>query len=204
MRMDGGRRHAVGALALGALLAGRAEAQASAVPADMPASYRPPPGMCRVWLRDVPPVQQPAPTDCRTALRTKPADAVVVFGPERRGATTSPAAGWTARLESLDEASMLPVRGGRDDEAASELPSMRAALQWIEGQRPADMVRWLGARTVAARFTMPASGRTPDRVQWVDGDGRLVQLWIDRNGDGRADRVELYDRDGARVRVIGN
>jgi hypothetical protein len=36
---------------------------------DVPAGYRPPPGMCRVWVDGVPPGQQPAPTDCRTAIR---------------------------------------------------------------------------------------------------------------------------------------
>ena len=47
---------------------------------DIPRAYRPPPGMCRVWLDDVPPGQQPAPTDCKTALRNKPAKARVIFG----------------------------------------------------------------------------------------------------------------------------
>ncbi|MCU0619559.1 MAG: hypothetical protein MUF40_06640 [Gemmatimonadaceae bacterium] len=186
-----------GAVALLALSGMRADAQSSpSVPADMPASYRPPPGMCRVWLKDVPPMQQPAPTDCRTALRTRPADAVVVFGPDGRKSSLAVSA-WTTRSEFGDEAGR-----GRDEEEA--LPAMRAALQWIEGQRPADLVRWFGSRSVAARFSMPAPGKLPERVQWHDQDGHLVQLWIDRNGDGRADRVELYDRDGARVKVLGN
>lgn len=47
---------------------------------EIPKAYRPPPGMCRVWLEDVPPGQQPAPTDCKTALRNKPAKARVIFG----------------------------------------------------------------------------------------------------------------------------
>lgn len=47
---------------------------------DIPKSHRPPPGMCRVWLDDVPPGQQPASTDCKTALRNKPAKARVIFG----------------------------------------------------------------------------------------------------------------------------
>lgn len=48
--------------------------------AEIPKAYRPPPGMCRVWLDDVPPGQQPAPTECKTALRNKPAKARVIFG----------------------------------------------------------------------------------------------------------------------------
>lgn len=47
---------------------------------DIPKSHRPPPGMCRVWLDDVPTGQQPASTDCKTALRNKPAKARVIFG----------------------------------------------------------------------------------------------------------------------------
>ena len=31
---------------------------------EIPASSRPPAGMCRIWLEGVPAAQQPAPTDC--------------------------------------------------------------------------------------------------------------------------------------------
>ena len=47
---------------------------------DIPVAYRPPPGLCRVWLDDVPPGQQPAPTDCKTALKNRPEKARVIFG----------------------------------------------------------------------------------------------------------------------------
>jgi hypothetical protein len=147
-------------------------------------------------------MQQPAPTDCRAALRAKPADAVVVFGKDARRLTV-PATGWSTRAEALDDPGMPSARALRDDDLDA-LPSMRAAVQWIEGQRPVDVAKWFGGRNVAARFVMPARGQSPDRVAWHDMDGALVQLWIDRNGDGRADRVEMFDRDGARVRVIGN
>jgi len=50
----------------------------------IPRQYMPPPGMCRIWLKDVPAAQQPAPTDCATAIRKRPANGRVVFG-ERRG-----------------------------------------------------------------------------------------------------------------------
>lgn len=47
---------------------------------DIPANMRPPAGMCRVWLDDVPAAQQPAPTDCPTAVRNRPAKGRVIFG----------------------------------------------------------------------------------------------------------------------------
>lgn len=50
----------------------------------IPRQYMPPPGMCRIWLDDVPPNQQPAPTDCPTAIRKRPSNGRVIFG-ERKG-----------------------------------------------------------------------------------------------------------------------
>lgn len=47
---------------------------------QVPSRYRPPAGMCRVWLEGVPASRQPAPTDCITALRNKPANGRVIFG----------------------------------------------------------------------------------------------------------------------------
>jgi hypothetical protein len=59
---------------------------------DIPASSRPPAGMCRIWLDDVPPAQQPAPTDCASAVRNRPAKGRVIFGddyvPAKRPDTT--------------------------------------------------------------------------------------------------------------------
>jgi hypothetical protein len=46
----------------------------------VPKSYRPPPGMCRIWLDKVPAKQQPAPTDCRKAVHDKPSNGKVIFG----------------------------------------------------------------------------------------------------------------------------
>jgi hypothetical protein len=46
----------------------------------MPSAYRPPQGMCRIWIEGVPPGQQPAPTDCVTAVRNRPANGRVIFG----------------------------------------------------------------------------------------------------------------------------
>jgi hypothetical protein len=47
---------------------------------EIPAQYRPPRGMCRIWLKDVPPAQQPAPTECAAAVKNVPPNARVIFG----------------------------------------------------------------------------------------------------------------------------
>ena len=218
--MSGARRWAVvGAWFVGG--AAVAAAQSTSAPPDVPPAYVPPAGMCRVWLRGVPPMQQPAPTDCRSALRTKPVGATVIYGPEAPRTSIAPS-DWSRpslRPARDDERGRPPFRSGdetagpeacadgspdpRCDDLAGALPNMRSAVLWTEGQRPADLQRWFGAQNVAARFSMPARGAAPERVQWFDIDGRLVQVWTDRNGDGRADRVEMFNRDGARIRVVG-
>lgn len=47
---------------------------------DIPSGSRPPAGMCRIWLDNVPAAQQPAPTDCASAVRNRPAKGRVIFG----------------------------------------------------------------------------------------------------------------------------
>lgn len=46
----------------------------------VPPAYRPPTGMCRIWIEGVPANQQPAPTDCVTAVRNRPVNGRVIFG----------------------------------------------------------------------------------------------------------------------------
>jgi hypothetical protein len=46
----------------------------------IPQESRPPAGMCRIWLDDVPAGQQAAPTDCATAVKNKPQNGRVIFG----------------------------------------------------------------------------------------------------------------------------
>ncbi len=209
---------------VGVLLAGSAAAVAAQSAAEtpvVPAAYVPPAGMCRVWLRDVPPMQQPAPTDCRSALRAKPVGSTVVYGPEPKRSAYTPN-DWSRpslRAAASDDRLRMPYRSGATDDGSGDLcvdsrdarcdaelssmPSMRSAVLWTEGQHPSELQKWFGNQNVSARFVMPSRGGAPDRVQWFDMDGRLVQIWIDRNGDGRADRVELFNRDGARIRVVG-
>ena len=75
-------RYVLYTIAMWAGLAGAAGAQQAQPPrADsVLKSFRPPPGMCRIWLDKVPARQQPAPTDCRTAVHDKPTNGKVIFG----------------------------------------------------------------------------------------------------------------------------
>lgn len=53
----------------------------------VPADARPPKGMCRIWLDNVPAAQQPAATDCQTAIRNRPANGQVIFGDDYADST---------------------------------------------------------------------------------------------------------------------
>ena len=46
----------------------------------VPVESRPPKGMCRIWLDNVPAAQQPAVTDCSTAIKNRPSNGRVLFG----------------------------------------------------------------------------------------------------------------------------
>jgi hypothetical protein len=85
----------------------------------------------------------------------------------------------------------------------AELPSMRAGADVYRGRGSATALRWLGTTEVVARVSDLRGTGSPSRVTWLDANsGALLQVWSDRDGDGRADRVEIY-RDGRRVKLIG-
>jgi len=70
----------LGAAALAPVHIAGAQGRGSKKPPTIPADSRPPAGMCRIWLDDVPAGQQPAPTDCATAVKNKPQNGRVIFG----------------------------------------------------------------------------------------------------------------------------
>ena len=80
---------------------------------DIPPGYRPPRGMCRIWLNGVPAGQQPAPTDCSTAVRNRPPNARVIFGDEGPGKAIVPRS-----LQPADNAA--PDPGARQEREALE------------------------------------------------------------------------------------
>lgn len=69
----------IGLLMVGVAASATAQ-QSAAAKEKIPAQYKPPKGMCRIWLNDVPPAQQPAPTDCATAVKKVPTNGRVIFG----------------------------------------------------------------------------------------------------------------------------
>lgn len=103
-------------VALAALaLPGVVEAQAGGRGKDIPASERPPAGMCRIWLDDVPSAQQPAPTDCASAVRNRPAKGRVIFGddyvaPKRDTTKANPAIKGFAPPKSGDKKRPFQLR----------------------------------------------------------------------------------------------
>ena len=75
-------------LVFAALAAGSASLRAQVRPqpqdpkdpkATVPTTHLPPPGMCRIWLDNVPPAQQPAPTDCASAARNLPRNGRLIY-----------------------------------------------------------------------------------------------------------------------------
>jgi len=78
--------NAVLSIGLTVAIAGPATAQRLQAPKDsakrtpVPADARPPKGMCRIWIDNVPAAQQPAATDCTTAVKNRPANGRVIFG----------------------------------------------------------------------------------------------------------------------------
>ena len=45
-----------------------------------PPGFRPPAGMCRVWIQGVPPGRQPGVTDCVSARASAPRNSTVIYG----------------------------------------------------------------------------------------------------------------------------
>jgi hypothetical protein len=132
----------LGSLALAAPAA-EAQSRGNDKSADVPRAYVPPPGMCRVWLDDVPAGQQPAPTDCRTALRKKPPKAQVIFGDDY------------VRGEKKRESSLKGFReGDRGADRNAPRPASRAP------ERKADAPRDRGDDRKAAR-PKPSEERKP-------------------------------------------
>lgn len=82
------------------------------------------------------------------------------------------------------------------------LPEMLRVAVIRERGRTADVNRWLGGVHLRVRYTDADKNGVPERISFFKQGGELLQLWVDRNGDGRADQVHVF-HDGKRVRTLG-
>ena len=95
-----------------------------------------------------------------------------------------------------------PVGGGGG--YSSSLPHMVRVGLLRDGRRTDEATRWLGtdARGAQARYADRDRDGNPERITWYDRSGHVAQVWVDRNDDGRADVVEIY-QGGRIVRTVG-
>ena len=81
----------------------------------VPDAFTPPAGLCRLWIDGVPPSQQPAPTDCASAIRNRPANAAVVFGPQRKSGAEMPSFAGRGQMPLVRQLAPSARKGARDD-----------------------------------------------------------------------------------------
>ena len=123
-------RFAIPAVLVALLLAPPAAAQQNT---DIPSGYRPPSGMCRIWIDGVPAGQQSAPTDCATAIRNRPANGRVIFGDEyskeKKSRIPSGLFGGKDKTTPVKK-----LRDGGDDAPPAQTPKAEA----LKAKPPAD------------------------------------------------------------------
>ncbi len=196
---------------------------------NIPPGHRPPSGMCRVWIDGIAPGLQPKPTDCATAERAAGENARIIYGDrtpfpgkgmdKRRGDRDKDRDHWCnddARRNHPDckDRDRDKDRDDDDDDTDRDrdgkwdrsrypkrLPEMRMAILYQRGRRLEAVRRWVGSRDLRVEVVDSDRNGTPERATWLDQRGKVVQIWIDRNRDGRVDRVEFYDG-GRQVHVI--
>ncbi len=81
------------------------------------------------------------------------------------------------------------------------LPQMRSALDVLSGQGSVEVMQWLGTNEFTVRVPDQGRGGIPWRAIFLDQNNSLLQVWTDRDRDGRADRVEVF-RNGQRVKLF--
>jgi hypothetical protein len=149
--------------------------------------------MCRIWLDGLAANQQPPVTDCATARRGAQSQIRVLDGNEARDV----AGGWRSQNDCRDR-----NRDGTCDWAgdprnnsigSGPMPLMESAVAFARNRSVSDDVRrWVP--TSATRVTLQNRPGTNQlyRALWIDSDGKPVQGWVDRKGDGSADLIERY------------
>ena len=108
----------------------------------------------------------------------------------------------TGRCDVYPSGTGYPSRVGYPTGAGypSTLPDMIGAVIASRGQRSADVTRWIGGQPLSVRTVRARNGRTA-QASWFDPSGTIVQRWIDRDLDGRADAVQIF-RGGRLARTL--
>ena len=88
-----------------------------------------------------------------------------------------------------------------DNRYPSTLPDMIWGTIFGRGQAVNEVRRWVGAGDVHSRVNNLNRNGSPQVVSWYDAGGQILQRWVDRNRDGRADQVEIF-RNGKVVRIV--
>lgn len=185
--------------------------------ADVPFEYRPPAGMCRIWIDGLAPGLQPKPTDCATAERTAGEKTHIIYGEDVVMPPAKQPAPWCygadGRRRDCDIQNSAEGRLDRPEGRESgvgimerwrypkTLPETATGHFYLRGQRSEAVRRWLGDGPLLVSIVDSDRNGHPERVIWRNDRRELLQVWIDRNGDGRTDRVEIYGK-GNRVRII--
>lgn len=184
---------------------------------DLRPEHRPPRGMCRLWIPGIAPGLQPKPTDCASAERAAGEKGRVIYGEGVALPPLNDPVPWCYGADGRRvDCSIQDRPGGRLEDVAEgrldrgvwdrsnyprRLPEMANAVLYQRGERPQQVRRWLGDRYLIVRFTDADNNGTPERVVWRNRREEVLQVWTDRNRDGRADRVEFWEN-GRRVRTV--
>ena len=159
----------------------------------VPPQAYPPRGMCRIWLEGLATDQQPPVTDCETARRGAQSQIRVLDGNEAGDV----AGDWRSPTQCRD-----PNRDGicgwgtdprNNSTGSGPMPSMESAVAFDRNRSVSDDVRrWVPPS--ATRVTLQNRPGTNQlyRALWIDRDGKPVQGWVDRKGNGFADLIERY------------
>ncbi|MBL0938281.1 MAG: hypothetical protein IBJ03_05275 [Gemmatimonadaceae bacterium] len=81
------------------------------------------------------------------------------------------------------------------------LPAMRSTLDVLQGRPSTEIMQWLGTNEFVLRIPDQGRGGVPWRAIFLDTNSQLLQVWTDTNRDGRADRIEIFNK-GQRVKLI--
>lgn len=174
------------ALPAGATAQGRDQERGRGVPRG----YLPPAGQCRVWFDGRRPNQQPAPTSCDRAREIARREGGRVIEGRASGGDV---------VRRPREAH--PARGTDRSRYPAALPLMAWAVDFSRGVRMDDARPWIGPGSFTVQRRGETRSGTPEVVVWTRPNGTIIQRWVDRDGDGRADVVTIY-RDGRAVKVI--